>query len=289
MYPLNGANKKLKQLSLASKAIRTARAIHKGNPIDVVHSFWLNRATEIGKKVAQALNVPIVATVMGQEMRHPNYRFEKWKKADFPIIAISAFQADALKRHDIDPKQVIPWGINPKFDSKTKDVDLVCVGSLIPLKNVNYFVELCSKLYVEAPHFRAIIIGDGSEKKQLEDQIQTRGLTSKIEMLGSLSYEETQNWIARSKVLVHPSDFEGFGMTIIEGLAYESHVVSTPVGIAKSLEIPHLIGDSQLDAAMLRILLKSNRPKSLVFDINETVEAYSAIYESVSKEREIDS
>ncbi|XOV66539.1 MAG: glycosyltransferase family 4 protein [Fluviicola sp.] len=281
VYPLNGANKKVNQLFLAKKAIQHAKKVHEKKPVDVVHAFWLNRATEIAQKIAIALNVPLLATAMGQEMRNPNRRLPRWRNASFPIVSISGFQSDALRNVGIRPKSIIPWGVEGVVASK-KDVDLICVGSLIPLKNVAYFLELCAELKSHSNDFRAIVLGDGPERKHLEIQIQDYNLKPNVQLLGSLSYKETQQWIARSKVLVHASSFEGFGMVIIEALANETLVLATPVGIAKELEIPHLIGDPKLDVAMLQMLLRANRPDKQLFPIEETVTAYINLYESVS-------
>ena len=123
----------------------------------------------------------------------------------------------------------------------------------------------------------------------MQHQIQSSGLNANVQLTGALSYEETQKWIAQSKVLVSASSFEGFGMTIIESLAQETHVLATPVGIAKELEIPHLIGDPKLDVAMLQMLLKADRPEHQIFPIEATVKAYNSIYESVSRGKAIGS
>lgn len=288
VYPLNGANKKWKQLNLAKKALDCAGKIHRKKSVDVVHSFWLHRATEIAMKVADSLDVPLVATAMGQEMRHPQPGFEKWKNVDFPIVAISEFQSDALKQQGVLPSTIVPWGLGD-FLVKEKRVDLICVGSLIPLKNMSYFVDLCAELKKVHPDFEAVIIGDGPEKNALNRQIASKGLQSNLKIVGPLPHNATIWWIGHTKVLVSASNFEGFGMTIIEALACETHVIATPVGIAKSLEIPHLIGDVALDAAMIEMLLKANPPEHRLFDIQETIRAYAMIYESVSKGKAIDS
>jgi glycosyltransferase involved in cell wall biosynthesis len=279
VYPMNGENKKWKQLLLASRTVAAAKKINKERQVDVVHSFWLHRATVIGEKVAQALQAPLVATVMGQEMRAPERSFQRWKQVDYPIVSLCEFQTDALKKEGVIPTTTIPWGVT-ETRSTEKDLDLICVGSLIPLKNTEYFIELCAKLKEQMPDFQARIIGEGKQFDFLAHQISSKRLSSNVQLLGSLSYDETQAYIARSKALVHTSYFEGFGMITIEALASETHVMSTPVGIAKSLEVPHLIGDTQLDVAMLQMLLKSKRPEAQLFSITDTVKAYQAIYES---------
>ncbi|GAB5416851.1 MAG: hypothetical protein Crog4KO_17180 [Crocinitomicaceae bacterium] len=288
VYPLNGANKKWKLPLLTNKMLSTAKKIHKERPVAVVHAFWLHRATLLAEKVSKSLQVPLVATAMGQEMRNPNRLFQRWEEAKFPIVSLSKYQENALKKRGVIPTDIIAWGVEEKRSS-TKTIDLICVGSLIPLKNPQYFLELCSQLKEQMPHFQARMVGDGPQRDLLEQRIKALGLIDNVQLLGSLPYAETQAIIAQSKVLVHASEFEGFGMIVIEAMASETHVLSTPVGIAQSLEIPQLIGDAPLDAAMVQMLLKSERPVAKLFAVSDTVHAYQTIYASVSRERAIDS
>ena len=285
VYPLKGNNRKFQTLLLKRKAIQIFKTIHKALPVDVVHSFWLNQTTIIGKAVAKSKQLPLVATAMGQEMRTPNPSFLRFKKADFPIVALCDFQKEALKKKGIQPKHIIPWGIE-KAISADKKVDLICVGNLVPLKNSGYFVELCAELLKSKPDLRAKIVGIGPLASQLQNQIKDHGLQDHVDLTGVLDYHETQQLIAESRVLVSASEFEGFGMTIIEAMAHKTHVIASPVGIAKELEIPHLTFDVALDAAMIQVQFRSAAPEPILWDIKDTVTAYRAIYESESKEKE---
>ena len=288
VYPLNGANKKYKQLFMGRKALHIAKLIHKEAFVDYIHSFWLHRSTSIGKYIANTLGVSFLATAMGQEMRLPKRSFKRLVKANFSIISLSQFQDQALRKQGVFPKEIIPWGLT-KSRNVTKDNDLVCVGSLIPLKNVAYFISLCDRLKKSRIDFQAKIIGEGPEFDALRTEIEVCDLTSNVQLLGGLPYNETQEWIARSSLLVHTSTFEGFGMTIIEALSSGTHVISTPVGIAKELEIPHLIGDLELDVSMIQLLLRTPDPSPVLFEIQDTVKAYRAIYGCESMEKGIDS
>lgn len=285
VYPLKGNNRKFQTLLLKRKAVHIFKTIHKALPVDVVHSFWLNQTTIIGKAIAKSKHVPLIATAMGQEMRTSKSNLIRFKKADFPIVALCDFQKEALEKRGIQAQQLIPWGIEEAI-SREKRVDLICVGNLVPLKNSGYFVELCAELLKSKPDLRAKIVGIGPLASQLQNQIKEHGLQDHVELTGSLDYHETQQLIAQSKVLVSASDFEGFGMTIIEAMAHKTHVIASPVGIAKELEIPHLTFDVALDAAMIQVQLRSGVPEAVIWDIKDTVVAYRAIYEYESKEKE---
>jgi glycosyltransferase involved in cell wall biosynthesis len=64
----------------------------------------------------------------------------------------------------------------------------------------------------------------------LENQIQSEGL-DRVRLLGQLGFEETQNKIAHSRLLVVPSTwFEGFPMVIREAYAFGVPVAASRLG-----------------------------------------------------------
>lgn len=222
---------------------------------------------------------------MGQEMRNANPNFNRWQKATFPIVALSKFHKKSLEEKRVNVRYMIPFGLE-KMISAEKDLDLICVGNLIPLKNMGYFIELCAELLKMQHDLKAKIVGTGPLSAALQIQIDESRLQNNVELTGSLDYLETQQLIARSKVLVSTSEFEGFGMTTVEAMASKTHVMASPVGIAGELDIPHLTFDVALDAAMIQLQLRSAAPEPILWDIKDTVARYCAIYESESKEKE---
>lgn len=277
VFPLNGQNKKFRTLQLRRKALKKIKAINERDHVDIIHSFWLHETTKIAKFVSKDLNIRLVATAMGQEMINPKPGFKKWKKATFPIIAQSDFQAEALKKKGIESRAVISWGIN-QIQTSEKLFDLVCVSNLVPVKNVKYFVELCGELVKSKPDLTAKIIGTGPLASALQNQIVDLGIKNNVELTGSIPYDETLIFIAQSRVLVHPSNFEGFGMIFIEAMASGTHFISNPVGVAKRLENPFLTGDVAIDASMIQVQLKSAPPEPILFDIKDTVAKHKTIY-----------
>ena len=61
-------------------------------------------------------------------------------------------------------------------------------------------------------------------------------LEQNIELKGSVSYAETQHYLSQSKVLLHPSIFESYGMVFAEAIANKTAIVSRKVGFAESAE-----------------------------------------------------
>ena len=71
-----------------------------------------------------------------------------------------------------------------------------------------------------------MIVGEGSERRRIEDKVKVEGLEGTIEIKGLLSYAETLEIMQRSKILLHPSSYEGFSGVCMEALAAGMNVVS---------------------------------------------------------------
>ena len=77
-----------------------------------------------------------------------------------------------------------------------------------------------------SPYVKAILAGEGNEKKRLEGMIREYGLEKNIELTGLISHKEVLDLMQRSKLLVHPSEYEGFSGVCMEALSCGAHVVS---------------------------------------------------------------
>jgi glycosyltransferase involved in cell wall biosynthesis len=99
-------------------------------------------------------------------------------------------------------------------------------GSLIPLKRYDQFVKLVANIAPSRPDIRAVICGDGPERKMLEQQIHKYKLNDHIELTGELEHERVLLYMQRSRIFLHPSSYEGFGMVCAEALYAGARVVS---------------------------------------------------------------
>jgi len=116
--------------------------------------------------------------------------------------------------------KVTPWD--------QREDTVVFVGRLSAEKGVRDLVAAWKILGPDAP--RLDIIGDGPERKFLEDQITGDGL-DRVRLLGQLSFEEAQGRIGRSRMMVVPSTwFEGFPMVIREAFAFGVPVAASRLG-----------------------------------------------------------
>ncbi len=96
------------------------------------------------------------------------------------------------------------------------------IGRLDALKGVKYLLE--STRYFDFP-YEVIIAGDGVERHNLEKKAQELG--ANVTFIGWVNDKSKQNFFDNIDVLVVPSEYEAFGLVIIEGWAANKPVIAS--------------------------------------------------------------
>lgn len=236
VYAQGGKNKKgLTKIFLWKKTMKLISKIHNESPIFRIHGFWYNECALIGNKISNKLNIPYATTFMGQDVLKSNRYLKRLTNAE-TIITLSNFHRQILRQNsNLKNDIIIPWAIeNHHIKKVEKTIDIIGVGNLVPNKNYREFLHIISIIENQYAPLQVQIIGEGPELKKLKEQASK--LQSKITFTGPLTREETLDKMNQSKVLLHTSLFESFGMVIIEGLARGVKVFSYPTGIASELK-----------------------------------------------------
>lgn len=127
---------------------------------------------------------------------------------------------------DIRPKvSVIPNVVPPaKFghsDQSAKRV--IAVGRLAAVKGFDRLIEAWAKLPADYDDWTCDIYGQGPMRGALQRRIDALGLGGRVTLVGQTNriFEEYQ----RSRFMVHPATFEGFGLVVGEALAHGLPVI----------------------------------------------------------------
>ena len=218
---------------------------------------------------------------MGQDvLRSVNHRYlRQLTAADAPgLVALSGFHAEQFQKNSgLQPGKIIPWGIVPNdftglqlFDN---ELDILGVGSLLPVKNHEMWVRAIALIARKRPELRAVLAGDGPELTKLTRLINQLGLAQNIRLTGNLPRSEVLRLMASAKVLLHTSRFESYGYVLVEAAAAGCRVVSTPVGIADK------VGETAADETglaelVVKALRTQGRISKMPFLMKDTVAAY---------------
>jgi glycosyltransferase involved in cell wall biosynthesis len=98
--------------------------------------------------------------------------------------------------------------------------DLICIGRLLPHKHVELAIGALARLRRTRPNATLAIVGDGPERRRLERQVMDLDLAGAVRFFGKLRVaEEVYALMKSSRVLVAPSEREGFGISVVEGWA----------------------------------------------------------------------
>ncbi|MFY7988473.1 MAG: glycosyltransferase [Flavobacterium sp.] len=277
---LAGKNKKYKKIQIWNKALQVLKKINEENPISIIHSFWLGECAFVGNLFSKKHNTKHICTLMGQDMKK-NLYLKLLRIQKMNLVCVSDLQREQLvKKYILQPK-IISWGINtlnfPNLAEKT--IDIIGVGSLIPLKNYNLFIDIIFEIQKTHP-LKVVLIGDGIEKGKLQEKIKQLQLEKTITLTGLLPYLETIEQISKSKTLLHTSNYEGFGMIFAEALQGKTKIVSKNVGCAFPSENWHLAETKKELISACKKVLNSTFSENICnpYTIEKTVENYLKLY-----------
>lgn len=147
-----------------------------------------------------------------------------------PQVKLTQVEKDTLKQK--------VYGQYPQLDSNKKIV--MCIGRLEPVKNIALLIDAMQQ--VDA---NCWIVGDGSLKSELENQVQQLNLQDRVVFLGYRA--DARDLIQIADIVCLSSDREGFPLVMVEALQAEKPLVSTRVsGVVEWLPDPYLVdvGDS---------------------------------------------
>ncbi len=169
------------------------------------------------------------------------------------IIAISSWIRDfIIKTEEVSPEKsrTIYYGLQdlPTY-SETSTVrselgipgDTVVVGiiaRLVKQKGHKYLIDAFCRAREKNSDILLLIVGDGDLKNELLQQVKEKGLEEAVVFTGYR--EDTVRMLSVIDVFVHPSLWEGFGLSILEAMAKGKAVIAT-----KLSAIPELVIDGE--------------------------------------------
>ncbi len=163
----------------------------------------------------------------------PGYR-ETYTKADY-ILAGSTYTMNLVKElFDIKNEKIELFyenGIGSSFlkteesvsESITKEsgvINLLFVGRLVPYKGTDMLIEAISRLELSTRKKIVLtIVGDGSERKALEQLVEKHKLTAIIAFTGWVDQKDTLQYYSNSNIFCFPSIREFGGAVVLEAMA----------------------------------------------------------------------
>lgn len=266
---------------------RSLEKIHTTHSIKGILSFWCGETALIARRFAVKHQLQHFCWICGQDAKADNKLVKKINPRKDELVALSDFIRDEFeKNHGIRPAHLIAPGIDPDLFTQTADtkvIDLLAAGSLIPLKQFDIFIEMVTAILPKFPGIKAAICGDGPDRKKLENQIVSLGLTNNILLTGELPHSDLLKLMQRARLFIHPSSYEGFGMVNLEALYAGAQVVSFVQPVQKEIPNWHIVTDKEEMKNKITVLLETAPaavPAGFEFTIKKTANAFMNLLET---------
>jgi glycosyltransferase involved in cell wall biosynthesis len=115
---------------------------------------------------------------------------------------------------------------------------IVSVGTLQPIKNFPFLINVFQRLHQANPNQQLVIIGDrGWGYEAVRRAIETAGLTEGKDVIITGFINDSDKWslISQARAFLFPSLNEGYGLPPLEAQYLGVPVVSSPAGALKSV------------------------------------------------------
>ncbi|MCA9360090.1 glycosyltransferase family 4 protein [Candidatus Kaiserbacteria bacterium] len=107
---------------------------------------------------------------------------------------------------------------------------LVSSGRLVPWKGFDKLIDVVNELVETYPQITLIIVGDGEEKKKLEDKVADLKLAKHVWFAGNLTKDALGATVKASDVFVLNTAYEGLSHQLIEVMDIGTPIVTTNAG-----------------------------------------------------------
>lgn len=185
------------------------------------------------------------------------------------IMPVSEALEEAMKHHGLNGKyQIVPNVVNTRnFEIPAKressgTLKLIHISTLDQRqKNVLGIINAIEKTLQNKCDVYLTLIGDGEDRKMLEEQVKQRGLQHKITFKGVVLKEEIVKEIQAHDALIMFSNYESFCVVIAEAMACGKPVISSRCGGLTSLiteDLGYTVNpgdESSLSEAILKLQL----------------------------------
>lgn len=196
--------------------------------------FFEPRRWQLDKKIEKALFVCCISHFcrsQGMMFAAP----EHWDKMHVIHCGIDPdlFKQENRKQENrkqayIEPDQRsdLPAVLPPQ----TSGQRILYVGRLAAGKGLPILFESLIALKSSYPNFTLDVVGDGSDRENLEALVEQFGLSTQVNFLGYKSQSEVREQLQRVDIFVLPSFSEGVPVVLMEAMAAGVPVVATKVG-----------------------------------------------------------
>ena len=286
------------------------------NSFDVIHAhYWLSGL--VAKQIAEEFKIPLIYTSHSLGIFLEGYNNERvdcekivMTASDF-VTASSEFENVLIsENYKIDKNKIkhIPPGVDREIFSINPSIKreniFLSIGRIQPQKGQLEVLNFLNNFRKIESNFKCYFIGGPSGKsgdeylEELKKSIKEADLGSHVEFLDSLPQVKIKELLNRSKLLLHTSKFETFGLVAIEANSMGVPVLTTNKGplveiiennknglLSENLvesSVNNFVKDLLHDDSRFELIMKNCVEKSSKYDWQNTTNTIEKLYKVFS-------
>ncbi|MFC1570894.1 glycosyltransferase, partial [Candidatus Omnitrophota bacterium] len=240
-------------VSFPFMAIPKGLGLIKKNKYDVINTHFAVPSGPAGSVLSSLSGIPNVLSLHGSDIYNPVSKKSPHRLAPLRwavrssltkaarVVANSNYIRDCAidiysPKREID---VIPLGMTAPVFSSVPRSDLsmqeyafyvVSVGRMAKVKGFDILLKTIKLMKTRGSEIHLLLIGDGPERKNLEDLSELLGITDQVHFKGWVQGEEKFQYLAASDAYVMSSIHEGFGVVLLEAMAAGLPLIATNTG-----------------------------------------------------------
>src|SRR5262249_43603003 len=258
-----------------AKAEQRARnALHfaeffESSGVDHVHVHFANRAAHTALFLKEISGIPFSVTAHGQDfmkdLGSDDLLREICAAAEF-VAAETDYSRDLLRQRCPDSAAKIQRGYNgidlERFSAPSSETArprhckqaavapyqprIVRVGRLVAFKGFDNLIDACAELARRQIDFVCDIIGDGPLRERLQGKLEQLDLSSRVNLLGSLSQDAVLEKLQAADIFALASTTDAQGATdVFPTVILAAMASARPVVSARLAGIPELVIDGK--------------------------------------------
>lgn len=229
--------------------------VHGSAEFEMVHQW------DVANKVRSAVRVSCISDYCrGQLMRL--VEAEHWGKI--------------TKAHmSVEVATYVPPSVPRQHDGPVR---LLTVGRLVPLKGIEVLLHAMKTLDNSGRAMTLRVIGEGDNRRPLEDLAQVLGLLEHVHFTGAVGQDDILSHYHWADVFVMPSLLEGLPVVLMEAMSTELPIVVSRVGAVEELVTNGTSGlvvpmarEDVLAAALTQLAVDSNLRRKMGRNGRESV------------------
>jgi colanic acid/amylovoran biosynthesis glycosyltransferase len=284
---------------------------------EIIHIQWI-RSFEIFENMEDILQTKFIISIRGTQLSVSSFLYPEVRritvKATNSAIKIHSISDDLTEQLlEINPSiknKIVK--INPGIDleqfslpttffrrEKQYPLQIISVCRLSWKKGLDYALHALSYLHKKNINFEWTIIGEGSQKEELEFLIHDLEMVNIVKLVGKMKHNEIRNFLLESDVFLLPSIQEGFSNAVAEAQAIGLPcLVSDAEGLEENIEndktgyvfrkrnveeLACLLEkfDKLPQSEYLKMKLNGTERAKKKYNLHDQIKAFKCLYESV--------